>query len=144
MKYLTKIFCFSLMQVWVLYIYLVAKECDFMFFDLIKTGTLLFFSTSIITASFHAHSQMSEYFESSEKHYSMIVFGVILVLAIAVFCSSIDISTDPQTNKKTFKIVLNATQNYLQLITATCSIMYGFILDHRVNLAISKRRNYSW
>ena len=131
--YITRVLLFGLLQVWLLLLFLLAKPVNFMPFDLVRTGSLFFFSTSIATASFHAFTKVNHKFDERFRQLVLFVFIGILVFCVVGFLSAISIDE----TKKTFSVTLNNIQHAYQFFIALVTLFFGYYLDKKINTVAS-------
>jgi hypothetical protein len=125
--YIFSLLVFGFLQIWILAIYLLFKDVPYGFWQLIGDGGLFIFASSLTASSLLQHQKIFNLVGHKEIYWSFIFMFIIVMICFIGFSSGIDIETE-----RPFKIVLNTTQNWAQIVSAFLSIIYGFIIEKRV------------
>ena len=132
MIYLSSVLVFGLMQIWILLGILTFKDVDYSCWDLIKDGVLFIFASSLAISTFISHRKLfrTSRVPESESYWSFLYCFIILGLCFLGFSTSID------THQSSFDIRLNDKQNIAQLISSGLAIIYGFVVEKRLEKAV--------
>lgn len=120
----------GLSQIWASAIWFWFKQINFSLFNLIAEGVLFIFSSSLIISSLRNHLEIFDKEGRSVQQTSIFIMVLILFISIIGYVSSME--TGGKEGQDLVKFNLTNNHHFTQLLTATLSILYGAVIEARI------------